>query len=43
MSIRVFGPTILTDNTQGSRNIIISTGTPSSGDGRNGDVWFKYV
>ena len=43
MSIRVYGPTILANNATGARNILISTSTPSSTDGRDGDVWLKYT
>ena len=43
MSIRVYGPTIVTNNTSGQRNILISTSTPLSTDGRDGDVWLKYT
>jgi hypothetical protein len=43
MSIKVYGPTILTNNTSGQRNILISTSNPSSNDGRDGDVWLKYT
>ncbi len=43
MSIRVYGPTILANNSDGRRNILISTSNPSSNDGRDGDVWLKYT
>ena len=43
MSIKVYGPTILANNTSGQRNILISTSVPSSSDGRNGDVWLRYT
>lgn len=43
MSIKVYGPTILANNTSGQRNILISTSVPSNSDGRNGDVWLRYT
>lgn len=32
-----------TSGTQVVRNIIISTSAPTSSDGSNGDVWFRYA
>lgn len=43
MSIKVFGPTILVDNTEGRRNIFTSTSEPSNSNGRDGDIWIKYT
>lgn len=43
MSIRVFGPTILPDNTDGRRNIFTSTAEPTPNNGRDGDIWIKYT
>lgn len=31
-----------TAGTQVVRNIILSTATPTSGQGNNGDVWFRH-
>lgn len=42
-SIKVYGATILVDNTSGQRNILISTGTPTITQGRDGDVWLQYT
>lgn len=43
MSIKVYGPTILVDNIEGQRNIIVSVEDPSPSQGRNGDIWIKYT
>jgi hypothetical protein len=42
-SIRVIGPQVISD-TAGSndRDIFISTSTPPSTAGKNGDIWLKY-
>jgi hypothetical protein len=42
-SIRVIGSQVISD-TAGSREreIFISTSTPPSGSGKNGDIWLKY-
>jgi hypothetical protein len=40
---RVWGPTILTDNSDGSRNIFTSTSAPSNSTGRDGDIWLTYT
>jgi len=42
-TFKVYGATILSDNTLGQRNILISTSAPSSTDGRDGDVWLQYT
>lgn len=41
--IHVYGPTILTTNDDGDRNIFVSTVAPQSTDGQNGDVWIVYA
>lgn len=43
MSIKVYGPTILVNNTSGQRNILVSTSLPLPTDGQDGDVWLKYT
>lgn len=40
--VQVYGPTILTTNDDGDRNIFASTATPTSADGQNGDIWIRY-
>lgn len=40
---RVWGPTIITDNTEGRRNIFTSTSAPSNSTGRDGDIWLTYT
>ena len=40
---RVWGPTILTENTAGDRNIYTSTSAPSNSTGRDGDIWLTYT
>lgn len=42
-TFRVYGATILVDNTSGQRNILIGTGTPTITQGRDGDVWLQYT
>jgi hypothetical protein len=42
-SFRVYGSTILVDNTSGQRNIITSTAAPIITQGRDGDVWLQYT
>lgn len=41
--IQVYGPTILTSNDDGDRNIYVSTSAPTSGQGQDGDVWIQYA
>ncbi len=41
--VQVYGPTILTTNDDGDRNIYVSTAAPTSADGQNGDVWIVYA
>jgi hypothetical protein len=44
MSIKVYGPTIVSDAAgSDDRNIFVSTATPSSATGKNGDIWLKYT
>lgn len=42
-TFRVYGATILTENTYGQRNILISTSAPTISNGRDGDVWLQYT
>jgi hypothetical protein len=42
-TFRVYGSTILVDNTSGQRNILTSTSAPTSLQGRDGDVWLQYT
>ena len=42
-TFRVYGATILVDNTSGQRNILISTSAPTTLQGRDGDVWLQYT
>jgi hypothetical protein len=39
----VYGPTVITNNDDGDRNIFVSTGDPVSSAGQNGDIWLKYT
>lgn len=41
--VQVYGPTVLTNNDDGDRNIYASTADPTSAQGQDGDVWLKYV
>ena len=41
--IQVYGPTILTSNDDGDRNIYVSVATPNTGDGQPGDIWIQYT
>lgn len=44
MAITVYGPTIISDTAASpDRDIFVSTATPSSATGKNGDVWLKYT
>jgi len=40
--IQVYGPTILTNNDDGLRNIYVSTVAPTSAVGQEGDIWIQY-
>ena len=41
--ITVHGPTILTSNDDGDRNIFASTSLPDNAIGQNGDIWIRYT
>ena len=41
--IQVYGPTVLPSNDDGDRNIFVSSSTPSSTDGQDGDIWIQYA
>ena len=41
--ITVHGPTVLTNNDDGDRNIFVSTSAPNNALGQDGDVWLQYV
>lgn len=41
--VTVYGPTVLTNNDDGDRNIFASTGAPSSQLGQDGDIWLTYT
>jgi hypothetical protein len=41
--ITVHGPTILTNNDDGDRNIFASTAVPNNAQGQNGDIWIRYT
>jgi hypothetical protein len=43
MSQKVYGPTIQAINTSGQRNIYVSTSTPTSSQGQEGDIWLVYT
>lgn len=43
MAITVYGPTVISDSSgSADRDIFISTSTPPSAAGKNGDIWLKY-
>ena len=42
-TFRVYGSTIVVDNTEGRRNILTSTAAPTITQGRDGDVWLQYT
>lgn len=43
MGQRIYGPSIQIVNTSGARNIFVSTSSPTSTQGQEGDVWLVYT
>lgn len=41
--LTVYGPTVLTTNDDGDRNIFASTEVPDNALGQNGDIWIRYT
>jgi len=40
--ITVYGPTILPNNDDGQRNILVGTSAPTSSQGQDGDIYIQY-
>lgn len=40
---RVYGPVAEQDNTNGARNIYVSTSAPANTQGHDGDIWLQYT
>ena len=40
--VQVYGPTVLTNNDDGDRNIFVGTTDPNATTGQDGDIWLKY-